>query len=83
MQESLFLLGDLEAQIEAFVDHDNYKRYRESLNNITPAGVDFTCGKEGALKQRERIKRKPSKREACFKANAQPNSTNQMRQTLS
>lgn len=51
-----FLPGDLEAQIEAFVDHYNHRRYHESLNNVTPADVYF--GRDKAiLKQRERIKR--------------------------
>ncbi|WP_282093447.1 hypothetical protein [Epibacterium ulvae] len=57
--ENTFLPGDLQTPIEVFVYHNNYQRYRKSLKNITPAGVDFTCGKEGVLKQRERIKRKP------------------------
>ena len=49
--------GDLEAQIEAFIDHYNHQRYHESLNNVTPADVYF--GRDKAiLKQRERIKRK-------------------------
>jgi len=55
--ENYFLPGDLKAQIEAFVDHYNHKRYHESINNITPADVYF--GRDKAiLKQRERIKRK-------------------------
>ncbi len=35
--ENDFLPGDLEAQIEAFVDHCNHQRYHESLNNVTPS----------------------------------------------
>ncbi|MEP4839528.1 MAG: IS3 family transposase [Paracoccaceae bacterium] len=55
--ENYFLPGDLEAQIEAFVDHYNHQRYHESLNNVTPADVYF--GRDQAiLEQRERIKRK-------------------------
>ena len=55
--ENYFLPGDLEAQIEAFVEHYNHCRYHESLQNLTPADVYFGRG-ETILKQRERIKRK-------------------------
>ncbi|MEM6891981.1 MAG: DDE-type integrase/transposase/recombinase, partial [Pseudomonadota bacterium] len=55
--ENYFLPGDLEAQIEAFVEHYNHQRYHESINNLTPAGVYFGRNK-AILKQRERIKRK-------------------------
>ena len=58
--EHYFLPGDLEAQIEAFVDHYNHQRYHESLNNVTPADAYF--GRDKAiLKQRERIKQKTFK----------------------
>ena len=55
--EHYFLPGDLEAQIEAFVDHYNHQRYHESLNNVTPSDVYFGRDKT-ILQQRERIKRK-------------------------
>ena len=54
--ENYFLPGDLEAQIEAFVEHYNHQRYHESLNNVTPADAYF--GRAPAIiQQRERIKR--------------------------
>jgi hypothetical protein len=54
--ENYFLPGDLEAQIEAFVDDDNHHRYHESINNLTPADVYFRRGST-ILAERERIKR--------------------------
>ncbi|MFT7595354.1 MAG: transposase InsO family protein [Paracoccaceae bacterium] len=57
LPENYFLPGDLETQIEAFVDHCNHQRFHESLNNVTPSDVYF--GRDKAiLQQRERIKRK-------------------------
>ncbi len=57
MLENRFFPGDLEAQIEAFVDHYIHQRYHESLNNVTPSDVCF--GQDKAIVQRqERIKRK-------------------------
>ena len=55
--ENYFLPGDLEAQIEAFVEHYNHRRYHESLSNVTPADAYFGRA-ETIIKQRERIKRK-------------------------
>ena len=54
--ENYFLPGVLEAQIEAFVEHDNHQRYHEALCNVTPADAYF--GRAASiLNQRERIKR--------------------------
>ena len=54
--ENYFLPGDLEAQIEAFVEHYNHQRYHEALANVTPADAYF--GRAASiLNQRERIKR--------------------------
>jgi putative transposase len=54
--ENYYLPGDLEAQVGAFVEHYNHRRYHESLNNLTPA--DVYCGRgQTILMQQERIKR--------------------------
>ena len=55
--ENYFFPEDLNAQIEAFVEHYNHQRYHESLKNLTPADVYFGRG-QAILNQRERIKRK-------------------------
>lgn len=54
--ENYYLPGDLNAQIEAFVDHYNQRRCHESLRNLTPADVYFGRG-QTILLERERIKR--------------------------
>ena len=54
--ENYFLPGDLEQQIEAFIEHYNHRHYHESLENVTPADAYF--GRATAIIQRrERIKR--------------------------
>jgi len=55
--ENYYLPGDLEAQIDAFVEHYNHQRYHESLSNLTPADVYYGRG-QTILMERERIKRK-------------------------
>src|SRR5215216_805044 len=54
--ENCYLPGDLEANIEKFVDHYNHRRYHQSLRNLTPADVYFGRG-QTILLERERIKR--------------------------
>ena len=54
--ENYYLPGDLETQIERFIDHYNHRRYHESLDNLTPADVYFGRGPT-ILAQRARIKR--------------------------
>ena len=39
--ESYYLPGELEAQVAAFVEHYNHKRYHDSLNSLTAAEVCF------------------------------------------
>ncbi|QJB69879.1 IS3 family transposase [Parasphingorhabdus halotolerans] len=55
--ENYYLPGDLEKQVEAFVEHYNHQRYHESLSNVTPADAYFGRA-QAIIKQRERIKRK-------------------------
>jgi transposase InsO family protein len=54
--ENHHLPGELEARIEAFVEHYNHRRAHESLGNLTPADVYFGRG-QAILLERERIKR--------------------------
>jgi len=55
--ENYFLPGDLERQINSFVEHYNHERYHESLKNVTPADVYFGRA-QSILNRRERIKTK-------------------------
>ena len=54
--ENYFLPSDLEAQIAAFVADYNHCRYRESIDNLTPADLYFGRGPT-ILAEPERIKR--------------------------
>ncbi len=54
--ENYYLPGDLESQVEAFVEHYNNHRYHESIGNVTPADVYF--GRATAIiERREKIKK--------------------------
>ena len=59
--ENYYLPGDLEAQVEAFVEHYNHHRYHESLDNLTPADVYLGRGAD-ILAERDRIKRQTIQR---------------------
>ena len=48
--------GDLDANVGAFVEHYNHRRYRRSLNNLTPANV-YVGRVQAIIMQLERIKR--------------------------
>ena len=55
--ENYFLPGDLEAQIGAFVEHYNHRRYHESLDNVTPADAYFGRAAD-ILRRRACVKRR-------------------------
>ena len=55
--ENYFLQEDLEAAIDSFVGHYNYRRYHESLKNLTPADVYFGRG-QTILLEREKNQKK-------------------------
>ncbi len=54
--KNYYLLGDLERQVAAFVEHYNHSRFHESLGSLTPADVYFGRG-QTILTEREGIKR--------------------------
>ena len=55
--ENYDLPGDLERAVADFVEHYNHRRYHESLDNVTPAHVDFGRGAR-ILQRRKEIKRR-------------------------
>jgi putative transposase len=54
--ENYYLPGELEAKVEAFVEHYSHHRAHESLGNLTPADVYFGRA-QAILSERARIKR--------------------------
>jgi len=75
LRENYFLPGNLETQIRALVDHDNYQRCDETINNVTPTDAYFHRDK-AIPKQHERIKGRYLKRSACITVNTMHNKTN-------
>ncbi len=54
--QNYYFLGDLEDELERFVEYYNNRRYHESLDNVTPA--DMYYGKQRiVLTERDRIKK--------------------------
>jgi putative transposase len=55
--ENYYSPEELKAQLTAFVEHYNNRRYHEALDNVTPA--DVYTGRDRAIRERrERIKRR-------------------------
>ena len=55
--DNYYLPGDLERQIDAFVEHYNHVRYHESIDNLTPGRRLLRTEAETILAERQRIKR--------------------------
>ena len=54
--KNYFLPGDIEAHIEAIMDHHSHQRYHESLNNVTPSDV-YSGRDKVIIQQRGGIKK--------------------------
>lgn len=74
-------LGDLRLQIDAFAEHDNQRRYHQSLKNLTPADISFGCGHTN-LQKRQRTKGKTIETRAYFTANSPHSHINQLSRIL-
>ena len=55
-----YLPGELENEIDQFVEYYNNERYHESLNNVTPADMYYGKARQIYTK-RDRIKRETLK----------------------
>jgi transposase InsO family protein len=80
--ENYYLPGQLEHSVEEFVEYYTNSRCHESPDNLMPADVYFGRG-QAILDRREKIKRKPSNKDACISRQSQPEPSNQMSQILS
>ncbi len=75
--ENYYLPGDLETQVEAFVEHYNHQRYHESLKNVTPA--EPTSAEQKPSSNSEKGSNvKPSSKGACITARSPHNINQQM-----
>ena len=54
--QNYFLPGDLEIWIEAFVEHEDHRRYHKGLDSVTSAAADFD--RATAIAQHRRVMRK-------------------------
>ena len=53
--ENYYLPGELENQIQAFIEYYNHERYHEFINNLTPADVFYGRGQK-ILDRRQQVK---------------------------
>ena len=80
--ENSYLSGDVEAQIEAFVEYYNHQRCHENLGHLTLAAVYTGRGQIICWKGR-RSNARPSSRGACSTGKLPPKLNNQICQSLS
>ena len=59
--DNYYFPGELKERLSEFVEYYNFRRYHESINNLTPADVYFGRASE-ILKQREKTKVKTMKK---------------------
>ena len=63
--QNYYLPGELEQEIERFVEYYNNQRYHESLENLTPADV-YNGRRRQCLSIRDMIKRKTLKARKAY-----------------
>ena len=78
--ENYFLLGELEQQIEMFVNHYNHRRYHESLNKLTQP--TFTSGAGNLFWQNETGSNERLSRNVVCTINDTPRNMKMMSKTL-
>ena len=79
--ENYFLPGDLEAQIAAFIDDYNHRRYHESLD-ISPPPTSTAGAARRSWPNDKRSNDRPLPTVACSTVCRRPDSTTSMRQSL-
>jgi transposase InsO family protein len=79
--EHVYLPGELEARVAAFVEHYNHARAHESLGNLTPADVYFGRSERSCVTARGSSAR-PSSIAACAITRGLPNVSTQVDQSL-
>jgi transposase InsO family protein len=70
--ENHFWPGDLEAQIEAFVEHHNHRRYHEALCNVRRPPTPTSAGPQPSSNSVKGSNDRPSNIGACSTARSPP-----------